>query len=54
VYASVLSDNGVVKPMASFRVVLVANRVVGQVNEAGLKRVAKFKDVLAKLQNEKG
>jgi len=54
VYASVLGSNGVAKPIANFRVVLAANKVVGQVNEAGLKRVAKFKDVLAKLQNGKG
>jgi hypothetical protein len=54
VYPAVLWDNNEAKPMAKFRAVLVANNRVGEVNEAGLKRVAKFKDVVAKLQNEKG
>jgi hypothetical protein len=54
VYPNILWNNNDPKPIAVFRAVLSANRVVGEVNEAGLKRVAKFKDVVAKLQNEKG
>ena len=54
VYPSVLwSSNEAVKPIAQFRAVLSADKVVGEVNEAGLKRIAKFKDVVAKSQNEK-
>ena len=54
VYPNVLWNNNDPKPIACFRAVLSANKRVGEVNEAGLKRVARFKDVLAKLQNEKG
>jgi len=34
---------------ARFQVVLQSNAVVGEVNEAGLKRLAKFQEVLAKV-----
>jgi hypothetical protein len=34
-----------IKPIACIRVVLSANKVSGEVNETGLKRIAKFKQI---------
>lgn len=48
------SVNQGAKPIAFFQVWLMKTNVTGEVNEAGLKRIAKFKDVFAKFQNEKG
>jgi hypothetical protein len=49
-WATTLGDlNGKKWACARFEVVLQSNAVVGEVNEAGLKRLAKFQEVLAKV-----
>jgi hypothetical protein len=49
-WATTLRDlDGITWACACFKVVLQSNAVVGEVNEAGLKRLAKFQEVLAKV-----
>jgi hypothetical protein len=49
-WATTLGDlNGRRWACARFEVVLQSNAVVGEVNEAGLKRLAKFQEILAKV-----
>ena len=46
VYGTTLHDlEGKIKPIACIRVLLSANKVNGEVNETGLKRIARFKEI---------
>lgn len=49
-WATTLGDlDGRTLPCACFEVVLKSSAVVGEINEAGLKRLAKFQQILAKV-----
>ena len=48
-WATTLYDDGNYLPIARFQVVLQATATTGEVNETGLKRLAKFQELLEKV-----